>query len=281
MKDIKDVLKKINKLPPMPEVVSKMLRISHDTAVSAKEVVELVKYDQSITANVLRLCNSSYYSLPRNIASLNEAVVMLGNKTLYNIIFASFSEGMLNKKNEGYLMEKGNLWKHSLSCAILAKEIALKVNYKDEQLAYSAGLMHDVGKMVLDDFILENSDAILKKVREQDTDFNEIEEDIIGISHAEAGAILAENWKFPKAIISAIGYHHTPDKAKEDEDVVCIVHIADALSFMFGFGDGIDGLAYHLSDNALKKLNLTEKDLYKLSPFLINEIKRAEDMLAS
>ena len=279
MKEVKKILAGINKLPPMPEVMGKILRISDNPTASAKEIIDIIKYDQNITANVLRLCNSSYYSLPRHISSLNDAVVMLGNRTLYNVILAGFAANIVGKENIGYQMEKGGLWEHSVSCAILAKELAKRVGYEDEQLAYSTGLMHDTGKVVLDSFIQENEDKILDKVTEQKEDFDKVEEDILGLSHAEIGALLSESWKFPKEITDGIRYHHRPEDAEENKILVNIIHIADALAVMFGFGSGIDGLNYHVSDIALNELGLTENEIYSLSPHLISEVKKAKDMV--
>jgi putative nucleotidyltransferase with HDIG domain len=281
MTDVKRILDKIKKLPPMPEVVGKILRISDDPSISANEIINIIKYDQNITANILRLCNSSYYSLSRTISSLNEAVVLLGNKTLFNVILASVSSGMLNKQNKGYLLEKGKLWEHSVSCAILSKELARRVKFEDDQLAYSTGLMHDAGKVALDNFLVEKAEEIIGRVNEQKEEFTDIENDIFGMSHAEVGAILAENWKFPKAIINGIRYHHTPEQAKEDIELVSIIHVADSMSVMFGFGSGIDGLAYHLSEEALKVLRLKFSTLYELAPILITEVKKAKDLLVT
>ncbi len=279
IKDIKEIIKRINKLPPMPEVVNKILHMAEAPTISAKEVIEVVKYDQNITANVLRLCNSSYYSLYREVSSLSDAVVLLGNQTLYNMILASFCAGYLGKKNKGYELEKGQLWEHSVSCALLSKEIAKRVGYENEQLAYSTGLTHDSGKLVLDKFMAEEFKDVMEKLGRQNIEFNQIEEDILGITHAQAGAMLTERWKFPKEIVNAIRYHHTPEEAEGNSKVVDIVHVADALAAMFGFGSGIDGLAYRFSEKSLKNLGLAPRELYELAPVLINEIKKAKDLL--
>lgn len=279
MKNLKDIIASIKKLPPMPEIMGKVLRIADDPTISAKEIIDVIKFDQSITANVLHLCNSSYYGLSRKISSLSEAVVYLGNQTVFNMILSSLCANLLSKRNRGYYIEKGKLWEHSVSCAILAKEIARKVGFNDEQLAYSAGLMHDTGKIILDEYLFDAADKIIKKVGEQKLEFIDIESQIIGFNHAEAGSLLAESWAFPDSMVTAIKYHHRPDDAPEGSDLIYIVHIADALAIMFGFSSGIDGLAYTLSNKAIAALKINEKDIYEFSPFLINQIKKAKDML--
>ena len=281
MIDIQDILVKIEKLPPMPEVAGKILKISSDPTVSAQDIIDIVKYDQNVTANILRVCNSSFYSLQRKISSLNEAAVLLGNVNLFNIILTSISRNLLGKENKGYEMEKGILWEHSVSCAILAKEIANRVNFNDEQLSYSTGLMHDSGKVILDGFLQNKTKEILEEVMEEKTEFDVIEKNLIGFDHAEVGAKLAEVWKFPQPIIDGIRYHHNPDDATENLTLVYIVHLADALSVMFGFGGGIDGLNYHISSKVTDALKISEADIYSLSPFLVTEIKKASDMISS
>ncbi|MFC1855598.1 HDOD domain-containing protein, partial [Thermodesulfobacteriota bacterium] len=230
-------------------------------------------------ANILRLCNSSYYSLSREIASLNDAVVLLGNQTLFNLILTSFSSNKLGKSVKGYGLEKGGLWEHSISCAILAREIAHKVGFKDIQLAYSTGLMHDTGKLILDKFLHENAAKVMEISNKEDVDFTKIEEDLLGVNHATVGGLLAEEWKFPQAIVDGIKFHHTPLDATENRELVNIIHVADSLSVTFGFGGGVDGLSYRFYDSALDELSLDKDQFEDYLSTLIDELDKASEII--
>ncbi len=279
MKDITEVVKSIKKLPPMPAVVNKILRIANDPSTSAKSMIKVIELDQNITANVLKLCNSSYYALPKKVASLSDAVVYLGNQTLVDMVLAGFSADMMGGESNGYLMKSGQLWEHSVTCATLAKEIAKAANCSDAQIAYSSGLMHDIGKVIMDKFLAEEVEEISKKAEKEDRAFDEIEKEVIGFTHAEIGAMLTREWGLPEEIINAIKYHHAPEEAPEGSKVVYVVHIADALSAMFGFSSGIDGLAYDFSATALDVLGIDEKQLYSMAPALIETVFNATNML--
>lgn len=279
MIELEKLISRIEELPPLPDIVVKLLHASRDPNVSTREMVELIKHDPSLTFKVLRLCNSSYYGLPRKINSIQEALVYIGTDTLVNFILAGCLSSFYQQAQRGYGMEKGELWRHSVGCAIASHCIAQRSREDSSGMAFTAGLIHDVGKIILDAYVEESIHRIIQKVDEEKISFIEAEKDILGFSQAEAGAKLAKHWNLPPALIDAIANHQFPDNAETDPLLVSQVHLGNILCISFGIGLGTDGLAYTFHPKALELTGLEVGDLYKLSLDIHDDYKKAQELI--
>ncbi len=270
------ILSSIDRLPPFPMVALKVVQMARDENVSMKEIARVVELDPSITANVLKWCNSPYFGLTRKITSVQEALVYLGGKNLIEVVLMSSCEPYLKGKVEGYELDEGELWRHSVGCAILAQLLGRKAGFKDETLLFTGGLLHDIGKIVLAAFI---KDAYLKikELIAAGKDFLEAEREIVGIDHARLGARIGQKWKFPEEIINIIAFHHRPEMI--NKPAVALVHLADAGTLMLGVGAGVDGLAYRASPKAYRMVGLKEKDLMACMADLWEELDKIEEMI--
>ena len=241
--DLDKILKKIEFLPPFPAVVTKAIQMLKDPKVSTDKIADMVKLDQAISTNVLRLCNSSYYGLNRHITSLNEAVVYIGLSELKEILLLSGTKTYFSKKLRGYELLRGELWRHSLATAIIAENARklLNVSYNDN--IYVSGLLHDVGKLVLSEFVFKALEQIKDLVDKKECDFLEAETKVLSINHAELGARVLKMWNFSEEVITAVKKHHSPP-SEEDTDLDYIIRIADAVSLLNGFDTSIDGISY-------------------------------------
>lgn len=267
---IESVVQSVNELPSLPQVALEVMRLTRDPDTSARELNEVICQDQAITANMLRLANSAYYGFPRLIGTVGEAVVLLGFQTVRSIVLTAALGDTLNREVKSYSLAKGELWKHSLGVATAARMIAKRSGYKYQDLAYTAGLLHDVGKIVLADYLEKYYGEVMEKVSSAEVSFADAELEILGIDHAQTGGEVAKKWNFPAEIVEAINLHHKPDLAEQDPKLTAITHIADIMCTLIGVGIGVDGLLYQASANAVEILGLDEIVLEEVIADLID-----------
>ncbi|MCD6420179.1 MAG: HDOD domain-containing protein [Synergistetes bacterium] len=270
---VEKIVNKVRDIPPLPHAVVKALELIRDARSNASDVVKVVSLDQGLTAKVLKLANSAYYGYSKRISTLSEAIVILGFKTLKSLLLASSVYNLMNKELDGYALEKGELWRHSVCAAFVARYTALKIRYRDEEEAFIAGLMHDIGKIVLSQYVKFGYTLIEKAVNERKIPFMDAEKEIFGVDHAEVGMKIAEKWNFPESLVEAIGYHHKPEMAERHPTLAGITHVADAICLMMGIGLGVDGLLYPLNGEVLEKIGLSDG--------IDNLIMEVSDMIAS
>ncbi|HUU41753.1 MAG TPA: HDOD domain-containing protein [Desulfatiglandales bacterium] len=256
----KKILRSINDLPPMPETVMKARQIMNDEHSSFKELAEVLETDQAIAAKVLRIANSAYYGMAGKISSIKHASVVLGFKVLGELITIAGASEVLGSRLSGYKLEAGALWQHSLGVAQGAKVIANRKLAKLGEDAFAAGLIHDVGKLVLDPYVLDREKLFDEFMNDGQQSFLQAEENILGFGHPEIASELCKQWNIPKILVIAIQHHHRPSMANGDE-LAYIVHMADAIAMMSGLGTGIDGMLYEMEEGAMNFLGLQEEDL--------------------
>jgi len=246
---IQSIIQNVEQLPSLPDVVSKIINMVNDPDVSFKHVADEIAKDQAITANILKLCNSAYFSKGKEISSIDRAIVILGLKEVKDIVVIATTKSVLNKVIVGYDLARGELWKHGVAVAMLAKKIATECNQKAiADIAFTGGIIHDVGKTVLALFVQSTLKEILNTVTEKSITFQEAEKVVMGFDHQQIGEQVAIKWKFPKVLQSIVRYHHEPMNAPDDHKmIVSIVHIANTLCLMAGIGIGSDGLYHELN----------------------------------
>ena len=229
----KSVSVNLYSLPAMPGRAAKVLRILRDHDANADQVELELRYDPGLTGNLLRLANSAFYGFPGEIGSVRLAVTRLGWNRVFQLVVASSVSGMLVEGVPGYGLEPGELWRHSLGVSVASEVLAddLETPVPDE--AFTAALLHDVGKLAVGRAVNANLPEIRTAVA-QGRSFVEAEKEILGIDHAEAGAMVLEKWQFPGTIIEAVRWHHDPDTAPEQNVTQDIIHVADAVAGMLG-----------------------------------------------
>lgn len=257
------ILRTLNDLPPMPQVAQKAREVMSKPTSSFSDLARVIETDQAIVTRILKIANSPYYGLSGKVSSIQYAASVLGSKTLMEILNLACSSEILGRILEGYDLNTGDLWVHSLAVAAGSQIIARRAKPDLEQDAFAAGLIHDVGKIILDPYILERKGAFQSFVEEGKQSFLKAEKQILGFDHAELASEACKKWKIPVQIASAIRYHHDPSDAKDDI-LSYIVHTADAIAIMSGIGAGLDGMLYTLHPQAMKVLNLSGDDVGSL-----------------
>lgn len=275
------ILQSMDQLPPFPMVIQRAIQLIEDPRSSAQSLVDVIQFDPGITANILKLCNSAYFGLRKPVSSLREAVVMVGFDQLMEIVLSQESATFLQEPCKGYDLGQTDLWRHSVACALLSRIISKRLNQGVALTLFTAALLHDIGKMMLGQFVQDYFGQIRGLIGEKPLSFNEAEKEILGIDHAELGGRVAEKWKFPRSIILAIRYHHTPSQVSEDRDVVEMVALCDVVAMLTGIGGGADGLTYHGNGEVMKRHHLNEKDVEQFIVKLGDQFQLVDETLKS
>ncbi|MBI4773485.1 MAG: HDOD domain-containing protein [Deltaproteobacteria bacterium] len=280
MTDATRIIQKIDSLPPFPQVAQKVVILLNDPEYSSNEVVRVIELDPSITAEILRMCNSAYFGLSRRVGSVKQAVSMLGKKKLIQLVMASSCLRYFKKDSEGYDLEGKELWRHSLACALTSQILQQRVDERPEHDAFTAGLLHDMGKLVLSEFVRAEIETILRLANDENYSFLEAEKKVLGMDHAELGARIAERWNFPDGICMAIRYHHTPQQAPPADSLTPVTYLANVICLLAGQGgSGVDGLRYRGYSEIMNRFGLRVRDLHSIFILLEEEMKKSEEMI--
>lgn len=255
------VLKRVNDIPSLPQFVIETLKKLDDPKSSAADVANKLSRDEGLVIRVLRLANSAYYGLSRRISSVSEAISFLGFKTVKSIVLAASVYKFMDSSFTGYALDRGDLWKHSQSVASTARFLAAQVKGVDPEEAYIAGMVHDIGKIVLNDYVRFGYSIIIRLVEEEQLPFTDAEKQVLGFDHAQVGGLVIEQWNLPEIYMYTTSNHHAPEALPEDMQeyrlIVDVVHVANVICVMLGSGIGADGLQYNLSEESLERLNIT------------------------
>ena len=261
------ILRKLGDLPAMPQVVLKARQVMADPNSGVRDVVKVIETDQAITTKILKIANSAFYGMSGKISSIHHASVILGYNVIGELITLASSSGLLDRVLKGYGLGAGDLWLHSMSVAIGSRLIAARKNPALEETSFSAGLIHDAGKLVLDKYVFERKEDFDEFMEHGRETFMSAEQHIFGFNHAEFGFDVCKHWKIPDDISVAIKHHHTPAKSNGNELAYiiyasdAIVNMAGAMAKMGGIGASIENLMYMIDERALKFLALNEADI--------------------
>ncbi len=253
------ILSKARSVASLPSAIAGIMRLLRDSEADIAEIVRAIEHDVSLTSNILRLANSAYFGCPRSVSSVRSAVVRLGSDCVAQLVLASAVAPLAWYAVKGYDLPPGGLWQHSLAVAVGTEQLAAALGIRLPEHAFTAGLMHDVGKILLGTFVQVDADEIMDLAFEEGLSFEVAEREVLGIDHAELGAVVIDGWNLPSDIVEVVRFHHCPDECRGDTLVADLVHTADNLSLMSGIGVGRDGLHYRASGEVVSRLGLTNR----------------------
>jgi putative nucleotidyltransferase with HDIG domain len=279
MKINKRILKSIKALPPFPVTIQKVMALANDPDSSLTELSSVIRLDPAITANILRLCNSAYFGLCRPVDNVNEAIMHMGRK---NVLRAVMAAGLSRyfRTAKGYDVKGGELWEHAVAVALLSQICAARISRPDDPQLFTAGVLHDIGKMVMGEFVHEAWQKIQDLMERERYSFLEAEEEVLGINHAELGGEIALMWKFPDEILKAIAFHHRPDLLAESDAVPWIVYLANQVCHVMGIGVGTDALAYRAVGDVAGRFQLKQRDLEDMMAQLHQSLQGARELVS-
>lgn len=281
--EIDQLLSDLERLPSFPDIVHKVLQMARDPEADFQAIAKEISKDVGLTSDILRLSNSAYYHPSREIRSVHEAIVILGLKTVKDIVMVSAARGILKQPVVGYRLEERDMWDHSIVVASLAAKIAEDQKTKTPaDVAFTAGLLHDVGKVVLSQVFRKAYVQISMETKQNPNQrFTELEKKYMGYNHSEVGAILLKKWNFPTELVEAALYNYTPEKAKINPELANLVHVANWLALSAGIGVDAGGLSEHLSTDAVSALGLDDTRIrayYEDLPELLESLKELRDI---
>lgn len=264
-----ELVEKVKNLAPAPHTALKLVALLDRPAVDNEEIVQVLKFDNVLTAKLLRACNSPFYGFSEPVASVEQAVLILGHQQILRLLFAIAFNSTMSLPLPGYAGEAKELWRHSLVTALACETLAndeLPVE-AESAVAFTAGLLHDMGKLALNQVLEEGAQqAIRLRIREYGQSWSEAEQQVIGTDHAEVGALLLQKWKLPEEIVEAAANHHHP-VCKPRPRLSSVVHSADCLAHLMGSTFGWEAFAVRVDDNVADALHLTPA---KVEEFLVS-----------
>jgi HD-like signal output (HDOD) protein len=230
-------LQSARELPTLPAVLMPLLRYLERPLDSqdVHEIVKLIAKDESLAARCLQIANSPLFGCSREVESIQAAVVALGLERIHQIAVSCSFLKLLPSMHD---VSPSVFWAHSLGCALVAREFAIKIGFADPGKAYAAGLLHDVGVIALLSVAPEEFATALRLARSERIALHDAEQTELGINNEEAGRIVAEVWHLPPDIREVIAHHHTPEQAAESHALVSIVGFSDLLCRLNGIGYG-------------------------------------------
>jgi len=259
------IFDKVDTIPTFPKVALQALELLKKDEVDFKELERVIKSDPGITANFLKIVNSPAFGLPQKIDSLFKAFMFLGLNQIKFIVVASVAKNYFNKDLIGYGISVEEIWIHSLTCGVIAEEIAFDIGFPAHKIetVYIASILHDIGKIVLDLYTKLEIKEFQKIARERmEWDFIQVEWLVLGVDHGLVGAHLLERWEFPKYISFAVRAHHDADLMLQS-DIASIVALANILANMLGIGGGVDVFNYKVPEDILESLKIEPEKIYK------------------
>lgn len=276
--DLKTLTNEITELPTLPQVAVTLMDLLDDPNTSAPEINRVMARDPALAAKILKLVNSAYYGLANKVSSLNQAIVILGFKTVKSIALSASVMGLFKGPHAGSSFDRGRFWKHSIACACVARLVARKQKDFDSETAFSVGLLHDIGKLVFEHYLPEETDKIVKAAEAAGSSFLDAEKTILETDHAEIGHWLTEKWGLPRDIVVGIGYHHNLVESP-NKPLVAVIQFANYLAKVKGIGAPGSCESPELPKEVWTLLSIDKPDLPELVNTINQEIEAASSWL--
>ncbi len=276
---LKGIIERVSNLPTPPLVFQQMNKVVSDPRTSAFDIASILAEDPAMSAKVLKLSNSAYYGLRQSVTSIKQAVIILGIEAIRSLVLCTgvFDLFGKNKVDPNFQQE---YWRHSLITAVGARLFAGKISGTctvEAELAFSAGLLHDIGKLIMHIYIPDDFAAVSKLAEENQIDFMRAEKLLLDYTHCDLGALFAQRWNLPKVIEQAIQYHHSPTNADEGRNIVFLVSFANNIACSaFDVEEENESELVDIFDEAKENLGISPYDVMQSISLLREEYAKAE-----
>ncbi len=278
---VKQVISNIRNLPTPPIVFHQIQKVIKDPKVNAGHIAAILAEDPAMSVKVLKLTNSAFYGLSREVESVKQAVVIVGLEAIKNLVLSASVLDMFKGKVDPEFQEK--YWRHSLAVAFCSRLLANKCKAKgivDPDSAFSGGLLHDIGKVVIGCFMPEEfKKYAAARVEDKESMSHKLEERVLGYDHAQVGAGLAVHWKLPHTVVDAVTYHHYPEACAEGDPIVHIVHVANYIAKKTFYEPEEAHLIGKVHPSSLEELGQSIEHLDHFGDLLREEYVKAETFM--
>jgi putative nucleotidyltransferase with HDIG domain len=268
----------IHELPTLSTVAMKLSNLLMDINISAKDVAEVIQYDQAIVTKMLKMVNSAFFGFSNKVSSVQHALMLLGFNTVRNAIIAIDVINALktNDKTKGFDMSA--FWQHAIGVAVISRHLDRETGHNFREDVFTAGIIHDIGKIVMAHYFGNRYQDVLETMYREKINYWDAEHRHFPMNHAEVGMQLAKRWHLPETMCNVVGRHHMTSKAGAVEDLVQIVHAADALFHVY-LEDHSPTEDWPISSGARQLLRPQIKSAGQWLPALKQEIKEAYQLL--
>lgn len=268
---ISEVVRQAAALPSAPWLLPKLMERLGDSDSAADQVESLIRMDTGLASGTLRLANSAYFNNLIPCDSLSDAIVRLGFREIYRLATMKIVSAWLSTPVEGYGWEPGDLYRHSLTVAVAADLLAKETDAVPSEIAYTAGLLHDVGKLALAFVYSSRFDAVRQHQAAEQCPWRVAEHHVFGFDHTDVAGELLESWKFPSTLIDVVRWYPRPAlAAEENRPLVTHIHAAKHIALCLGTGVGEDGYQAELDENALRAEHIAPELTEALMPAVLD-----------
>lgn len=279
-KDISDnIMRKVSTFPSMPQTGIKLRALITEKDVSIEEIERILRHDPGLAANVLKLANSAYFGIPTKVGTLKHAVMLLGVKRFAQIAISACMNKTMDKSIEGYGLFPGELWLHSIAVSTTAESIAKNKKFAENNDVFTPALLHDIGKLVLGEFVKEDRQKIDSLVA-KGIPLVIFENMVLGTDHAEIGALILNRWSLPSDIVNAVRCHHTPELIKNSNMQSDLVYLSNLLCQSNGDSKSADGHFTLPSSVVLDRLGIKLEQYDVFAEKTRSWIKKLSDTLS-
>ena len=255
----------------LPVIYFKLNEAINDPNTSIHKISNVISEDASLAARLLKLVNSPFYGFPQKIGTISEAVFLVGSQQVRDVALATTMMKTFTGI-PGDLMDMEKFWMHSLACGVGAKVLAETIGEPEFERVVVAGVLHDIGRLVMYSKATEESKVILQRALQEHRPMVEVEYEEIGCSHAEIGRALLDAWKLPQYYQEVAAFHHTPERAQQYPLETIVVHVADTIVHSLRFGTSGELYVPRMQKDCWHKLNLSLNQLSKLMHVIEHEV---------
>jgi len=224
-----ELVAKVAEIPPLPSFIGQILKVAENPISSAEDLNEIISRDPALTAQLLKAANSAFYGFPNKIGTVSLATIILGFNMVKTIALSSSMIKLFKKTDKATQLDPVQFWDHSLKCAVAAKTLAGHYKYVVGGEAFTAGILHDIGRVALAHYAAPTYERVTAYHREKGGYQIDAEVEILGFNHAEFGGYLLKKWSLPPSITEAVMWHHQPLKAENARELVALTHLANYL----------------------------------------------------
>jgi putative nucleotidyltransferase with HDIG domain len=278
------ILRRMESLPTLPAAVSRLYGLLQDPSSSASDFERVIRPDAALTANLLRMANSPFFGLPRKVTEIRLAITLLGVKRVFEAATSASFLRLIPTRLAGYEIEAKAFWQHCAAVAIIGERLATELKLRAPDMIFTAGLLHDIGKLAVSSFLLEEPREMRARFgSKSDESYLDIERETLGTDHTEIGAAVAERWGLPPMMGAAARWHHTPSEIPDQalRPAVDLVHVADGLAHILGHGADAGELQRRIDAQVLDRLGVKVQRLEHVASETLEQINGLGELFAA
>lgn len=262
-------------LPTLDVSVGRLARLGQDPNATMGAFEAIIRPDPALTANLLKIANSAMFRGASKAATVRDAILRVGTRRVWEIAAAGAFGAVMPKVLKGYDIDAVTFWRHSVAVAVLSEKLAKMARIANAEEAFTAGLLHDMGKLVIENFLATEHAHFVDRLENGNLSMMAAERELLGTDHAEVGEAVAEKWNLPATLGVATRWHHDPMGAPDaaQQDLAGVVHVANGLAHAMGFGADIGGLRRRIDPAVMSRLSLDSKKLEHLASNALIDIQ--------